>query len=183
MTQYIRATWDVAPDFKIYIEAVHCLSNLGAVVTHRAVGPRKRASRRSGAKSPSGQWKATVQSHRIVRRDQPRRRARAVRGTAPADTAAGKCGQPSARALFCATSPPATGMRSAKVLADDMFPDDRRRVETRGADAVEMPRSQTCGRLPTSEPRYIDVGRHRDPRGAPHPARASGGGRATPGRF
>ena len=35
---YIRAAWDVAPDINIYIEAVHRLSNLGAVVTHAANG-------------------------------------------------------------------------------------------------------------------------------------------------
>ncbi len=29
---------DVAPDVKVYIEAVHRLSNLGAVVTHTADG-------------------------------------------------------------------------------------------------------------------------------------------------
>ena len=38
MTAYIRATWDLTPDFSIYIEAVHRLSNLGAVVTHVAHG-------------------------------------------------------------------------------------------------------------------------------------------------
>ena len=34
MAPYIRATWDVAPDIRIFIEAVHRLSDLGAVVTH-----------------------------------------------------------------------------------------------------------------------------------------------------
>jgi DNA-binding SARP family transcriptional activator len=38
LTAYIRSGWDVAPDVKIYIEAVHRLSNLGAVVTHVAYG-------------------------------------------------------------------------------------------------------------------------------------------------
>ena len=38
LTAYIRATWDLAPDFSIYIEAVHRLSDLGAVVTHAAHG-------------------------------------------------------------------------------------------------------------------------------------------------
>ncbi len=38
LTAYIRAAWDVAPDVSIYIEAVHRLSNLGAVVTHSAKG-------------------------------------------------------------------------------------------------------------------------------------------------
>ena len=37
-TAYIRAAWDIAPDISIYIEAVHRLSNLGAVVTHVANG-------------------------------------------------------------------------------------------------------------------------------------------------
>ena len=38
MIAYIRATWDLAPDLSIYIEAVHRLNNLGAVVTHVAHG-------------------------------------------------------------------------------------------------------------------------------------------------
>ena len=51
MTAYIRATWDLAPDISIYIEAVHRLSDLGAVVTQVAMGPRKRASTPSGGRS------------------------------------------------------------------------------------------------------------------------------------
>ncbi len=35
---YLRATWDLTEDIKIYIEAVHRLSDLGAVVTHPAYG-------------------------------------------------------------------------------------------------------------------------------------------------
>ena len=38
MTAYIRATWDVAPDINIYIEAVHRLSDLGAVFTQVSKG-------------------------------------------------------------------------------------------------------------------------------------------------
>ena len=38
ITAYIRATWDVAPDVKVYIEAVHRLSDLGAVVTQVSNG-------------------------------------------------------------------------------------------------------------------------------------------------
>jgi DNA-binding SARP family transcriptional activator len=34
----IRASWDVAPDLRIYIEAVHRLSDLGALVTHAGNG-------------------------------------------------------------------------------------------------------------------------------------------------
>ncbi len=35
---YIQAAWNDSPDTKIYIEAVHRLNNLGAVVTHAAHG-------------------------------------------------------------------------------------------------------------------------------------------------
>jgi hypothetical protein len=35
---YIRSAWDVAPDINIYIEIVHRLSSLGAVVTYAANG-------------------------------------------------------------------------------------------------------------------------------------------------
>ena len=38
LTAYIRASWDLTPDINVYIEAVHRLSNLGAVVTHVAHG-------------------------------------------------------------------------------------------------------------------------------------------------
>jgi class 3 adenylate cyclase len=35
---YIRGAWDLTPNLKMYIEAVHRLSGLGAVVTHAAYG-------------------------------------------------------------------------------------------------------------------------------------------------
>ena len=38
LTAYIRAAWDLMPDVRFYIEAVHRLSDLGAVVTHVANG-------------------------------------------------------------------------------------------------------------------------------------------------
>ena len=45
----MRAIWDLTPDISIYMEAVHRLSDLGAVVTaRRCMGPRKRASTPSG---------------------------------------------------------------------------------------------------------------------------------------
>ena len=34
----IRAVWDLTPDVRIYIEAVHRLSDLGAVLTHAVNG-------------------------------------------------------------------------------------------------------------------------------------------------
>jgi hypothetical protein len=59
----IRASWDLMPDLKIWIEAVHRLSSPGAVVTYRAYG-----------NSPEGfgaEWRMiqllTVQDERINR--------------------------------------------------------------------------------------------------------------------
>ena len=34
LTPYIRAFWDITPEARIYIETVHRLTDLGAVVTH-----------------------------------------------------------------------------------------------------------------------------------------------------
>ncbi len=36
--EYVRATWDIVPDVKMHIEAVHRLTNIGAVVTQVAKG-------------------------------------------------------------------------------------------------------------------------------------------------
>jgi class 3 adenylate cyclase len=38
LVAYLHATWDLAPDVNVYVEAVHRLSNVGGVVTHRAQG-------------------------------------------------------------------------------------------------------------------------------------------------
>jgi hypothetical protein len=38
LTTYLRAVWDLTPDLTIYVEAVHRLSERGAVVTHAARG-------------------------------------------------------------------------------------------------------------------------------------------------
>jgi hypothetical protein len=63
MTTSLRAIWDLTPDLKIHIEAVHRLSSFGAVITHTASGS-----------SPEGfdaEWRAidtvTVEGHRINR--------------------------------------------------------------------------------------------------------------------
>ena len=41
MTAYVHATWNDSPDDKIYIEAVHRLSDLGAIVTDVTTGTSK----------------------------------------------------------------------------------------------------------------------------------------------
>ena len=84
MTAYIHATWDVAPDINIYIEAVHRLSDLGAVFTQVAKGTSQEGF--------DAEWRdvilLTVEGDLItrvrnLRRGRPRRRARKVRRTQP----------------------------------------------------------------------------------------------------
>ena len=110
MAASIRATWDIAPNINRSIEAVHRLDNLGAVVTHRHTGRRKRAF--------DAEWQAgrTFHSHgwpdqprRALRRGRPRRCACEVRTTQPPGAAAGKRGKPSGRAASTRASRPATG--------------------------------------------------------------------------
>ncbi len=38
LTAYLHTLWDLTPHLIIYIEAVHRLNNLGAVITHAAYG-------------------------------------------------------------------------------------------------------------------------------------------------
>ena len=94
---YIRAAWDVAPDINIHIEAVHRLSNLGAVVTHTANGTSQEGFDAEWRESPHDGRRRPDQPLRDVRRGRPRRRARQVRRAQPAGAAAGKRGKPSDR--------------------------------------------------------------------------------------
>jgi limonene-1,2-epoxide hydrolase len=52
MIRYIRSVWDVSPDIKTYAEAVHRLSDLGAVVTHAAHGTSLRGF--------DAEWRETI---------------------------------------------------------------------------------------------------------------------------
>jgi len=59
MAANISALWDQAPDVRVYIEAVHRLSDLGAVFTQAAIGTSSRASRPNGGPSIWRRSKAT----------------------------------------------------------------------------------------------------------------------------
>ena len=80
MTAYIHATWNVAPDLRIYIESVHRLSSLGVVVT-----PVAHSTSQQGF---DAEWRVIYisdgrrlsdQPRRAIRRGRPRRRACALR--------------------------------------------------------------------------------------------------------
>ena len=133
LTAYIRATWDLAPDFSIYIEAVHRLSDLGAVVTQAAHGTSQEGfdAEWRDDRSLDGRRRPD-QPLRAIRRGRPRRRARDV-STSSADRRRGwktrqaECTSAS-EAHFAARDWDAM----AEMLADDMCNDDRRRVVNAG---------------------------------------------------
>ena len=83
----MRAIWDLAPDISIYMEAVHRLSDLGAVVTAAVYG--------NSQEGFDAEWRMidlfTVEGDLIsrvrdLRRGRPGRRAGEVRRTRAADT-------------------------------------------------------------------------------------------------
>ena len=117
---------------RIYIEAVHRLSDLGAVFTHAAHGTSQEGF--------DAEWREIATSDgrrrpdqplRDLRRGRPRRRARAVRRAQPPaprlENAASRVFE-RFRAYFAARDWDAM----AEILADDISNDDRRRVVNAG---------------------------------------------------
>ena len=52
LTALVRATWEVVPNGRVYIEAVHRLNDVGVAITYIAsMGRRKRALTPSGGRS------------------------------------------------------------------------------------------------------------------------------------
>ncbi|WP_431190742.1 BTAD domain-containing putative transcriptional regulator [Mycobacterium senriense] len=136
----IRATWDLMPDIRVYIESVHRVSSLGAVVTYTATG--------TAHEGFVAEWRMihllTVEGDRINRSelfDEPDIDAALVRFEEL---------QPQARRLENAASRVIELFWSyflarnwdsmAQVLTDDSFVDDHRRTVNaglwRGRDAV-----------------------------------------------
>jgi len=128
LAEYIHSGWDVAPDLKIYIEAVYRLSNRGAVFTHVAYGT-----------SPEGfdaEWRMIVllevggdQVHRCELFDEADldaalARFEELRPQMPRLENAASRADERVIAYFAARN--WDGM--AEVLADDYYLDDRRPV-------------------------------------------------------
>lgn len=132
MIRYIHATWDVAPQSTIYIEAVHRLSNIGAVVTNAMIG-----SSREGF---DAEWREvfvlTLQDDKIDRcelfdeadLDAALARFEELRPQVPRlENAAGRILE---RYQACFAAPDWAAM--SELLADDIVLDDRRRVVNAG---------------------------------------------------
>ncbi len=169
LAAYLSAHWDLTPDLSIYIEAVHRLSDFGAVVTHAAHGTSQEgfdAEWRMIELSDSR--RRSDQSPRDLRRGRPRRRTREVRRTHASSTQAGKRGKPSVRALLGVLRGGRLGRRNG-TLGRRHF--QRRSSAHRGRrDPTRSGcrhRRRAGGRRSRAHER--DVDRHCDPWGAPGP--------------
>ena len=96
MIEYLRAGWDIGHGIHFYIEAVHRLSDLGAVVTH--------AGRGTSHEGFDAEWREitllTVDGDLVNRceifdEDDLDAALAQLRSAQPAGTAAGKRGKPS----------------------------------------------------------------------------------------
>ena len=150
MTAYIRASWDLTPDFRIYIEAVHRLSNLGAVVTQAAKGTSQEGF--------DAEWREidilTVDGDLINRvelfdeADIDAALARFDELSRPAPQLVNAASQVDER--FRASSRPATGTPWRRYWPTTCRLTIAVGWWARASDAVEMPKSRTCGRSPKS---------------------------------
>jgi class 3 adenylate cyclase len=132
LTAYIGATWDLAPDVSAYAEAVHRLSNLGAVWTHAVSGTSQDGF--------DAEWReiclATVEGDLINRiemfegDDIDTALARFDELSRPSSRLENAASQVYERFAAC------FGARDwdaiSEMLSDDLFNDDRRRVVSAG---------------------------------------------------
>jgi len=139
LTAYIGATWDLAPDVSAYAEAVHRLSNLGAVWTHAVSGTSQDGF--------DAEWReiclATVEGDLINRiemfedEDIDAALARFDELSRPARRLGNTASRTYDRFNAYLTARDWDAM--AELIADDVFNDDRRRVVNggiqRGRDA------------------------------------------------
>ena len=148
---YIRASWDLTPDLSIYIEAVHRLSDLGAVVTHAAHGTSQEGF--------DAEWRVinflTVEGDLISRcelfdeADLDAALARFDELSRPAPRLENAASRVYER--FWTSFAARDWDAMAEILAEDISIDDRRRVVNAGDPTRAGCRNrETCGRSPTS---------------------------------
>ncbi len=129
---YVRATWDLARDGSTYIEAVHRLNNLGAVVTHVTHGRSQEGF--------DAEWREvfllTVEGDLLSRcelfdeADIDAALGRFEQLSRPAPGLENAASQVTERFLACFTARDWNAF--AEILADDISTEDRRRVVNAG---------------------------------------------------
>ena len=168
-SQYLRAAWDLGVDVNMYIDTVHQLSDLGAVITHTAHGTSHEGS--------DVEWREinllTVEGERFTRcelfdeADIDAALARFEQLSPPTRRLENAASRVHERFWACFAAREWDAL--AEILADDFYSDDRRRVVDSGSDsagiAVIVEISGTC-RCRRHE---RDVRRLLRPGGSPRP--------------
>ncbi len=169
-TAYIRATWDQTPDLKIYIDSVHRLNDLGAVIAYAAHGTSQEGF--------DAEWRgitiSMIDGDRVSHSEQfneddiDTALARFDELSRPAPRLENAASRVYKR-ICSPASTPATGTRLAELMAAGIYRDDRRRVISAGTIRSRRSGNRGCagGRRHGGSERCVD--RHRDPRGAPRP--------------
>ena len=140
MTAYIRATLDDTPDFKVYLEAVHRLTDLGAVVT---------GVERDLEAGFHAEWReidlATVDGD-LINRCELFDETDLGEALASFDELRQRCHPWRTRQAESSTLPDVFVAHDwdaiAEILAEDIFIDDRRRVVGAGVRRGRDPRSR-----------------------------------------
>lgn len=132
MIPYLRATFELEPDFHVYIESVHRLSGLGAVVTHTATGTSKHGFqselRSVGLMTVAGDL--FTRSDLFDETDLDSALAKFDELSTPAQRLENVATRAEAHALACFAARDWTSM--AQYLVEDLSLDDRRRVVNAG---------------------------------------------------
>jgi hypothetical protein len=132
MIAYIQAAWDDSPDTKIYVEVVHRLSDLGAVVTHVAHGTSREGFdaewRDINVLTVDGDTPSRSELFNEADRDAALARFDELSTTAPRLENAASQVDERFQAYFAARDWAAMG----ELLTDDISADDRRRVVNAG---------------------------------------------------
>ena len=129
---FLDATWTLTSDINLYIEAVHRLSDLGAVVTHASHGTSREGLDVEWHDDQScDSRRGSASQLRDLRPGRHRRRRCPLRRAASARVPAGKRGKPSARAFHGALRGPGLEC-DRRNSARRPYLDDRRRVVNAG---------------------------------------------------
>lgn len=133
LTGYLPALWDLTPDVRVYVEAVHRLNELGAVMTHTARGTSQEGF--------DAEWRTVIVGvtdgdlyRRVEVFDEPDLDAAIARfdelsrPTTELVNAAARVAE-----KFLAHYAVRDWKAMAELLAEDVFSDDRRRVVNAGA--------------------------------------------------
>ena len=135
LNAYFRAAFDLTADVKIYVEAVHRLNDVGAVVTHVAHGISHEGFDAEWREVDVLTVEGDIVNHCEIFDEADLDAALArFEELSPHERSTGKRRKSSVRSLSRTTSSPAIGTQWRKCWPTTYYTDDRRHVVVRGID-------------------------------------------------